>query len=67
MVDYGVRMGGGIADVMKILQSSDIHFFSRFVFDITFFMLINFICLNVIFGIIIDTFAQLRDELKDKY
>jgi len=31
------------------------------VFDLTFFFIINVILLNIIFGIIIDAFAELRD------
>jgi len=32
------------------------------VYDLSFFLLIITILLNIIFGIIIDTFAQLRDD-----
>jgi inositol 1,4,5-triphosphate receptor type 1 len=31
-------------------------------FNVSFFILINFISLNIIFGIIIDTFGELRDN-----
>lgn len=31
------------------------------IFDVTFFILITTIGLNIIFGIIVDTFSQLRD------
>ena len=34
----------------------------RFFFDVTCFMIINIIILNIVFGIIIDTFAELRKE-----
>ena len=34
----------------------------RFVFDISFFIVINTIFLNVIFGIILDTYGELRNE-----
>ena len=37
-------------------------FFVRFVYDVTCFIIINIMLLNIIFGIIIDTFAVLRDE-----
>ena len=33
----------------------------RFIFDITFFILITTIGLNIVFGIIIDTFSELRE------
>ena len=38
-------------------------------FDFSFFVLINIVLLNIIFGIIIDTFGELRDqrnELEDE-
>lgn len=34
----------------------------KFVFDIIFFLVITTIILNVVFGIIIDSFAQLRED-----
>lgn len=37
-------------------------FFVRFVYDIIFFALIPVIFLNIIQGIIIDCFAELRDK-----
>ena len=38
----------------------------KWAIEITFFMLINVISLNIIFGIIIDTFAELRDAQKER-
>lgn len=35
---------------------------SRTFFDLTFFALVTIIMLNVVFGIIVDTFSELRDE-----
>ena len=34
----------------------------RFAFDLTFFIIITIIGLNVVFGIIVDTFSELRSE-----
>ena len=34
----------------------------RFFFDITFFIIVTTIGLNIVFGIIVDTFSELRDE-----
>jgi len=34
----------------------------RFFYDLTFFIIISVIWMNVIFGIIIDTFAELRED-----
>lgn len=37
-------------------------YFVRFFYDVTCFIIINVIFMNIIFGIIIDTFAELRDK-----
>jgi len=34
----------------------------RAIFDLSFFIIVIIIGLNIIFGIIVDTFSQLRDE-----
>ena len=34
----------------------------RFFFDITFFIIVTTIGLNIVFGIIVDTFSELRDS-----
>jgi hypothetical protein len=41
-------------------------YIKRFFFDLSFFLLITIIWMNIIFGIIIDTFAALRDEKNQK-
>lgn len=41
-------------------------FYFRSIYDLTFFLLIVTILLNIIFGIIIDTFAQLREISKNR-
>ena len=41
-------------------------FGSRISFDIFFFVIIIVLLLNIIFGIIIDTFGQLREEAADR-
>ena len=58
----GMRFGGGIGDGLDVLDYSEGHFLIRNVFDISFFVLINVVLLNIIFGLIIDAFAELRDE-----
>lgn len=59
--NLGLRNGGGFAESLVGINKEK-KFPARTVFDISFFMLINVISLNVIFGIIIDTFSQLRDD-----
>jgi len=63
-IDFGIQ-GGGIGSV---LQSPDIlssKFPPRFFFDLTFFIIIIIILLNIVFGIILDTFGELRDKKKE--
>jgi hypothetical protein len=37
-------------------------YWGRVFYDLSFFILVNFVSLNIIFGIIIDTFSQLRNK-----
>lgn len=58
--NYGVRTGGGMGEFLPAETGASYNFLAyyvRFFFDITFFLLVITILLNVIFGIIIDTFA----------
>ena len=34
----------------------------RVIFDVSFFIIVTTISLNIVFGIIVDTFTELRDE-----
>ena len=58
-LNMGIRSGGGVGDVLVTPEVGD--YWLRMVFDLLFYMLIIIILLNIIFGIIIDTFAELRD------
>ena len=49
-------------DPARVDDNEDFEFFTlKMLFDISFFVIILTIGLNVIFGIIVDTFRQLRD------
>ena len=61
-ISQGQTQGGGIGDVMSIVDPHKSNFFGKFFLQISFFLIINIIFLNVIFGIIIDTFSYLREE-----
>lgn len=41
-------------------------FFARVVYDLLFFFIVIIIVLNLIFGVIIDTFADLRSEKQQR-
>lgn len=64
LILYGMREGNGISTFGYNLSitHSNYEFFMTFLFDFSFFIIISQIMLNVISGIIIDAFADLRDE-----
>lgn len=64
-INYGLRGGGGIGEFLPTQTAAEANmegFYFRAAFDLSFFLLIITILLNIIFGIIIDTFGQLREE-----
>lgn len=67
-LNIGLRQGGGIAEVLQVadIESSKINFYGKLFFDLGFFLLVNIISLNVIFGIIIDTFSELRTRHRER-
>lgn len=62
---FGVRAGGGVGDVIYPAFLTQVDYWLRLFFDISFFIIVIIILLNIIFGIIVDTFAQLRDERRE--
>jgi len=62
---YGLRNGGGIGDSLPsnswFNESKEIYII-RSINDLSFMIIIILLFFNIIFGIIIDTFAGLRDE-----
>ncbi|CDW75428.1 cation channel family protein [Stylonychia lemnae] len=61
-LNNGLRSGGGIGDVLTQLQDRDDKYWKRFAFDLSFFVVVIILLLNLIFGIIIDAFADMRDQ-----
>ena len=58
LINYGFRLGGGVGDIMNPATFNDKnYYYTQIVYSNIFFWLINVIFLNIIFGIIIDTFA----------
>jgi hypothetical protein len=67
VLDLGVRIGGGIGESMRVLDHRTHDYASaKLILNLAFFIFINLISLNIVFGIIIDTFAELRDEALDR-
>jgi hypothetical protein len=56
-LNYGLRSSGGIGDMMTKSYSRQGN---RWVVDLLYFLLVLIVLLNVVFGIIIDTFSDLR-------
>ncbi|XP_061380179.1 inositol 1,4,5-trisphosphate receptor isoform X1 [Danaus plexippus] len=65
-LNQGLRNGGGIGDILRAPASFEPLFVARVVYDLLFFFVVIIIVLNLIFGVIIDTFADLRSEKQQK-
>ncbi|XP_035209634.1 inositol 1,4,5-trisphosphate receptor type 1-like isoform X3 [Stegodyphus dumicola] len=65
-LNQGLRNGGGIGDVLRAPSSKESLFVARVIYDLLFFFVVIIIVLNLIFGVIIDTFADLRSEKQQK-
>ncbi|CAF1170496.1 unnamed protein product [Adineta ricciae] len=61
-LNKGLRNGGGIGDVLRQPSSQEPLYFFRVIYDMMFFFVVIIITLNLIFGVIIDNFADLRTE-----
>jgi len=62
-IRQGLTHTGGVGDVLHQYWSSESMWVGRMLyFDIMNFYVVNIILMNVIFGIIIDTFSELRAE-----
>lgn len=68
MLDYGLLLGGGIGDYTESIhfKKNTSKYFVKLAHDASFHILVKVILLNILFGIIIDTFAQLREEKRSK-
>lgn len=67
-LNYGMRNGGGVGDSM-FAYNYDFHpgdWAARAILDLLFFVIVNIILLNVVFGVIIDKFGEFRDEKMER-
>lgn len=60
----GVRGGGGIGEELRTNLWENNDFFQREVYDTLFFVMVAVIVMNIVFALIVDTFAELRDARK---
>uniref|UniRef100_A0A914ER69 Inositol 1,4,5-trisphosphate receptor n=1 Tax=Acrobeloides nanus TaxID=290746 RepID=A0A914ER69_9BILA len=65
-LNWGLRNGGGIGDVLRNVHPDESHFLWRILYDLSFFVVLIIIVLNLVFGVIIDTFGDLRTEKNEK-
>lgn len=64
VTNWGLRSSGGIGDQMELhpYTPNDSVAYGRVVFDLSFFLVMCVLWLNIILGLIIDTFSALRQE-----
>jgi len=60
-MNNGMRAGGGLGELLAQRQWGQPQYAARVLFDLGYFVVVIICLLNIVFGIIIDTFAQLRD------
>ena len=65
-LNQGLRAGGGLADILRPVSQREQGFSARWLYDMSFYFVMIVIVLNLILGIIIDTFADLRKEKQEK-
>ncbi|KAI9202390.1 uncharacterized protein BJ171DRAFT_584291 [Polychytrium aggregatum] len=64
ILNYGIRSGGGIGELMAVPDLATESYSARVALELSFFLVVVVFLLNAIFGIIFDTFGQLREEHK---
>ena len=66
-VNLGLRNGGGISDSFYLeTQDDQAKVIGRAFFSVFFFLVLQVICLNIVFGIIIDSFSEQRDARRER-
>lgn len=66
--DFGQRSDGGISDDLEVIPySSRSLFYERFFYDMIFFVIVKLLLLNMINGIIVSTFSDMRESDDEKY
>ncbi|KAF1774718.1 MIR motif [Phytophthora cactorum] len=66
-LDQGLKSGGGLGSYLRqIPLGTSAHSYGRLAFDVLYNILLVVLLLNLIFGVIIDTFASLRTNDQEK-
>lgn len=59
-IKTGLTNGDGVGIMIRTVQQQSFLFIPRILINLTFFILLNLAAMNIVFGIILDTFAELR-------
>ncbi|RLN58651.1 hypothetical protein BBJ28_00017989 [Nothophytophthora sp. Chile5] len=66
-LDQGLKSDGGLGSFLReIPLGTNAHSYGRLAFDVLFNILLVVLLLNLVFGVIIDTFASLRTDDQEK-
>ena len=61
--NIGVRSGGGIGAILPMKNYDDTYlFWVRYISDMVFFISVILLLLNMVNGVIVSTFSQIREE-----
>ncbi|KAK1936699.1 Inositol 1 [Phytophthora citrophthora] len=66
-LDQGLKSDGGLGSYLRQLPlGASAHTYGRLAFDVSYNILLVVLLLNLVFGVIIDTFASLRTDDQEK-
>merc|ERR1711934_822073 len=63
-INFGLRSSGGVGDYAGMEPSA--LMLGRFLIDLGYFLIVLIVLMNVIFGIILDTFSELRSDKMER-
>ena len=66
LFNNGVRAGGGIADILPEVDFYSVRYYSRYIHDMLFFIFVILILTNMINGVIVTAFGQLREDANER-
>ena len=65
--NLGVRSGGGIGDILTMRSFSNVDLYTaRYISDMIFYITVVLLLLNMVNGVIVTTFSQIRQERETK-
>lgn len=66
-INLGLRGNGGLSDFLRFEPNNKRdRYAGRLIFDIVYFIIVSLILLGIFFGIIVDSFKALRDEMNKR-